>query len=159
MNVIESSLRRAFGLKGEWPLKTFLFNTHMGNISVDPEVIAQYAGNVANECFGIVGMAAVNSKEGFANLLKRESMTKGINVTLNSRDKLVIDFHVIVSYGVNIMAVADNLVSSVAYRVEDFTGHCWQRCFLPEQPIWKQIKNGSMNSMYSPFPTEIQAPI
>ena len=46
MNVIESSLRRAFGLKGEWPLKTFLFNTHMGNISVDPEVIAQYAGNV-----------------------------------------------------------------------------------------------------------------
>ena len=122
MNVIKSSLRRRFGLKGEWPLKTFLFNTHMGNISVDPEVIAQYAGNVANECFGIVGMAAVNSKEGFANLLKRESMTKGINVTLNSRNKLVIDFHVIVSYGVNIMAVADNLVSSVAYRVEDFTG-------------------------------------
>ena len=65
----------------------------MGNISVDPEVIARFAGNVANECFGIVGMAAVNSKEGFANLLKRESMTKGINVTLNSRNKLVIDFH------------------------------------------------------------------
>ena len=94
----------------------------MGSISVDPEVIAQFAGNVADECLGIVGMAAVNSKEGFANLLKKESMTKGISVTLNSRDKLVIDFHVIVAYGVNIMAVADNLVSSVAYRVEDFTG-------------------------------------
>ena len=113
-------------------MKTFLLNTHMGNISVDPEVIAQYAGNVANECFGIVGMAAMNSKEGFVNLLKRESMTKGINVALTSRDKLVIvsekngaltiDFHVIVSYGVNIMAVTDNLVSSVKYRVEDFTG-------------------------------------
>ena len=103
-------------------MKTFLLNTHMGNISVDPEVIAQYAGNVANECFGIVGMAAMNSKEGFVNLLKRESMTKGINVAVNGKGKLVIDFHVIVSYGVNIMAVADNLVSSVKYRVEDFAG-------------------------------------
>jgi uncharacterized alkaline shock family protein YloU len=49
-------------------------------------------------------------------------MTKGINVAVNGKGKLVIDFHVIVSYGVNIMAVADNLVSSVKYRVEDFTG-------------------------------------
>ena len=94
----------------------------MGNISVDTEVIAQYAGNVADECFGIVGMAAMNSKEGFFGLLKRESMTKGINVSINFRDKIVIDFHVIVSYGVNIQAVTDNLISSVRYRVEDFTG-------------------------------------
>ena len=122
IGAVDRDLAVKSGSKGEKPLKTFLLNTHMGSISVDPEVIAQFAGNVADECFGIVGMAAVNSKEGFANLLKKESMTKGISVTLNSRDKLVIDFHVIVAYGVNIMAVADNLVSSVAYRVEDFTG-------------------------------------
>ena len=103
-------------------MKTILLNTHMGNISADTEVIAQYAGNVADECFGIVGMAAMNSKEGFFGLLKRESMTKGINVTVNSKGKLVIDFHVIVSYGVNIKTVTDNLISSVRYRVEDFTG-------------------------------------
>ena len=30
-------------------------NTHMGNIVIDNEVIAQYAGSVAIECFGIVG--------------------------------------------------------------------------------------------------------
>ena len=94
----------------------------MGNISADTEVIAQCAGNAADECFGIVGMAAMNNKEGFFNLLKRESMTKGINVSLNAKGKLVIDLHVIVSYGVNIMAVTDNLISSVRYRVEDFTG-------------------------------------
>ena len=29
-------------------------NTHLGNIVIDPEVIAQYAGSVAVECFGIV---------------------------------------------------------------------------------------------------------
>ena len=41
-------------------------NTHLGNIYIDPEVIAQYAGSVAVECFGIVGMASVNVKDGLA---------------------------------------------------------------------------------------------
>ena len=35
-------------------------NTHIGNIVIDNDVIAQYAGSVAMECFGIVGMATVN---------------------------------------------------------------------------------------------------
>ena len=34
----------------------------------------------------------------------------------------MIDFHVIVSYGVNITTVADNLIESVRYKVEEFTG-------------------------------------
>ena len=37
-------------------------NTQVGNIVIDTEVIAQYAGTVAVECFGIVGMAAVSVK-------------------------------------------------------------------------------------------------
>ena len=34
-------------------------STDLGIITIDPEVIAKYAGTVAVECFGIVGMAAV----------------------------------------------------------------------------------------------------
>ena len=34
--------------------------TQLGKVTIDPEVIATYAGSVAVECFGIVGMAAVN---------------------------------------------------------------------------------------------------
>ena len=33
-------------------------STDLGIITIDPEVIAKYAGTVAVECFGIVGMAA-----------------------------------------------------------------------------------------------------
>lgn len=39
-------------------------STDLGIITIDPEVIAKYAGTVAVECFGIVGMAAVNVKDG-----------------------------------------------------------------------------------------------
>ena len=46
--------------------------TKLGKVTIDPEVIALYAGSVAVECFGIVGMAAVNMKDGLVKLLKKD---------------------------------------------------------------------------------------
>jgi len=98
-----------------------MMNTHLGNIQIDSEVIANYAGSVAVECFGIVGMASVNVKDGLVKLLKMDSLSTGISVTVNN-SKLTIDFHLIVAYGVNILTVSENLVSNVKYKVEEFTG-------------------------------------
>lgn len=102
-------------------MKASSMDTHMGNIAIDTEVIAQYAGAVAMECFGIVGMAGVNMKDGLVKLLKMDSMTRGIRVALSGH-KLALDFHVIIAYGVSILAVSDNLISNVKYKVEEFTG-------------------------------------
>ena len=96
-------------------------NTHLGNISIDSEVIANYAGTVANECFGVVGMANVNVKDGLVKLLKQESLSTGISVVIKNSG-ISIDFHLIVAYGVNILAVSDHLMSTVKYKVEEFTG-------------------------------------
>ncbi len=92
-----------------------------GKILVDSEVVATYAGSVAVECFGIVGMAAVNMKDGIVKLLKRDYLQHGIDVVFNN-NKIVLNFHVIVSYGVSINTVADNLINTVKYQVEEFTG-------------------------------------
>lgn len=96
-------------------------NTSMGNISIDNEAIVQYAGSVAMECFGVVGMAGINMRDGLVKLLKLDSMTRGINVMVRN-NKLVINFHIIVAYGVSILAVSNNLISNVKYKVEEFTG-------------------------------------
>ena len=96
-------------------------NTSMGNISIDNEAIAQYAGSVAMECFGVVGMAGINMRDGLVKLLKLDSMTRGINVMVRN-NKLVINFHIIVAYGVSNLAVSNNLISNVKYKVEEFTG-------------------------------------
>ncbi|MFV0464832.1 MAG: Asp23/Gls24 family envelope stress response protein [Lachnospiraceae bacterium] len=96
--------------------------THLGSVMIDNEVIATYAGSVAVECFGIVGMAAVNMKDGLVKLLKKDYITHGISVTVDSSNKIVLDFHVIISYGVSIMTVTDNLIETVKYQVEEFTG-------------------------------------
>lgn len=96
-------------------------NTEMGEIIIDNEVVAKYAGSAAVECFGIVGMAAVNVKDGLVKLLKRESISRGVNVEINN-DNMNIDMHIIVAYGVSITAVTENLISNVKYKVEEFTG-------------------------------------
>ena len=102
-------------------MKGSSINTHMGNITVNTDVIAQYAGSVAVECFGIVGMAGISMKDGLVRLLKKDSLTRGIEVKIEN-NKLILDFHVIVAYGVSILAVSGNLISNVKYKVEEFTG-------------------------------------
>lgn len=96
-------------------------NTQIGEILIDNEVLAKYAGSSAIECFGVVGMATVNVKDGFVKLLKRESLSRGVNITVNN-NKILIDLHIIVSYGVSISAVAENLICNVKYKVEEFVG-------------------------------------
>ena len=98
-----------------------LMNTQLGAIMIDPEVIARYAGSVVVECFGIVGMAMVNMKDGIVKLLRGDNLTRGVNVQIND-NKITLSFHVIVAYGVSISAVSDNLISNVKYKVEAFTG-------------------------------------
>ena len=95
--------------------------TELGSILIDTDVIATYAGSVAVECFGIVGMATVSMKDGLVRLLKKDSLKNGIQVTVED-NKISLDFHVIVAYGVSISAVADNLINNVKYKVEEFTG-------------------------------------
>ena len=90
-----------------------------GVISIDREVIARIAGYAAIECYGIVGMAAKNVKDGLVQLLKLE--TKGIKMRIDA-NKVSIDLHIIVEYGTNISAIADNIISTVKYSVEEFTG-------------------------------------
>ncbi len=102
-------------------MKGSSMNTHMGKITIDKEVVSRYAGTVAVECFGIVGMAGINVKDGLVKLLKMDSITRGIAVRMEN-NKLILDFHVIIAYGVSIIAVSDNLIENVKYKVEEFTG-------------------------------------
>ena len=96
-------------------------DTDLGEVIINPDVIATYAGGVAVECFGIVGMAGVNLKDGVVKVLRRDFLRRGINVTINE-NRISLDFHVIMAYGVSIHAVVENLISNVRYKMEEFTG-------------------------------------
>ena len=109
----------------------------LGQIIIDTDVIATYAGSVAVECFGIVGMAAVSMKDGLVKLLRKDSLKHGISVTITEDNRIRLNFHVIVAYGVNISTIADNLVSNVKYK-------------LKISPVWKSKRSTSMWKAYAP---------
>ena len=71
--------------------------TNLGKIVIESDVIATYAGSVAVECFGIVGMAAVNMKDGLVKLLKKDYLNHGIAVSIDENNEITLDFHVIIS--------------------------------------------------------------
>ncbi|MDO4621666.1 MAG: Asp23/Gls24 family envelope stress response protein [Eubacteriales bacterium] len=96
-------------------------DSKLGEVIINPDVIATYAGSIACECFGIVGMAAVNMKDGLVRLLKKDSLKHGINVVIED-NKISLEFHVIVAYGVSISTIAQNLIESVKYQLENYTG-------------------------------------
>ena len=95
--------------------------TDFGKIIIDTDVIAKYAGSAAVECFGVVGMASINIKDGLWHLLKRDCLSHGVQVTI-AENKLYIEMQIIAAYGVSIKAVTQNLISNVKYKVEEFTG-------------------------------------
>lgn len=96
-------------------------NTNNGEVSINTDVIADYVGSAAVECFGIVGMARVNLMNGIATLLKKDSLRKGVEITIDDNE-IVAKLHIIVAYGVSISAVSENLIENVTYKVEEFTG-------------------------------------
>jgi uncharacterized alkaline shock family protein YloU len=88
-----------------------------GRIEVFPSAVAAIAGHAALRCYGIAGMAARGLRDGFAELLRRESVDRGVEV-VEVEGGLAIDVYVIVQYGIRISEVAHNLQETVKFEVE-----------------------------------------
>ena len=54
-----------------------------GSICISSEVFTWLAGDAATRCFAVQGMAGRAKESGLVQLLRRESMTKGVSVTPN----------------------------------------------------------------------------
>lgn len=93
----------------------------LGKIDISEEVIADIAGIAAVECYGLIGMASRKIADGFADLLGRESLSKGVKVHVNSNE-VIVELDIIVSYGVKISEVAHNVMEKVRFTVENMTG-------------------------------------
>jgi uncharacterized alkaline shock family protein YloU len=97
-------------------------NNEKGNVNVSSSVYTDIAGTVATNCFGVKGMAALSVRDGMYRLLRKESMSKGVKVTLHEDDTISIDLHIIVDNGVNLTSVGESIISRVRYEVNKYTG-------------------------------------
>ena len=97
-------------------------NNDNGSVNVSSSVYTDIAGTVATNCFGVKGMAARSVKDGVYHLLRKESMSKGVNVTIHEDETISIDLHIIVDNGVNLTTLGESIISRVRYEVNKYTG-------------------------------------
>lgn len=92
------------------------FNS-FGKISMSKRAISKVASVAVQECYGVVGL--VNP------ILNRESKShgyKGVVLTSNETDIIIVDVFVVLKYSVAIAAVSDSIRKAVKYAIERFTG-------------------------------------
>lgn len=98
-----------------------------GAITITNEVFTVLAGDAATSCFGVKGMVG-KPKDGKGKdsnpfqLLRRESMSKGVFATFQDDGSVALELHIAVDQGVNISALAHSIMGEVSYKVNQATG-------------------------------------
>ena len=93
-----------------------------GYIIVTSEVFTNLAGDAATSCFGVKGMVDRGKEGGPFQLLRRESMSKGVKVHFEEGGTVALELHIGVDVGVNITAVCRSIMKEVSYKLRKATG-------------------------------------
>ena len=94
-----------------------------GTIRITDDVFTLLAGDAATRCFGVKGMAGRSKDGGPLQLLRRESMSKGVVVHYNDvDDSISLELHIGVDQGINMAAVARSIIKEVSYKLQKSTG-------------------------------------
>lgn len=93
-------------------------NTALGSIRISDDAIATLTGSAVVECYGVVGMASQKViKDGFYELLKKENFSKGV-IIKNKPEGIEVDLYVVISYGVKVTEVVNEIQKRVKYTLE-----------------------------------------
>ena len=93
-----------------------------GTISIAADVLTNMAGDAATSCFGVKGMVTCAKDGGPWQLLRRESMSKGVVAHMNDDGSVSLELHIGVDHGVNFSAVGRSIMNEVKYKLEKSTG-------------------------------------
>jgi len=86
----------------------------LGLIEVSQEYFNEIVGDAVTGCFGVAGMGGQAAR-------KRKTVGQSVRVFKQGQGVMV-DLHVVVTYGLNISAIVRSIVSRVSCTVEGATG-------------------------------------
>ncbi len=98
------------------------YETRLGKVNISEAYLSKLIGHEVISCFGVVGMVPSNSKQKIFNKFsKTEQIDTGIKV-IGDADNLEIELHIVVTYGMNISAIAQSITEKVKYVVNEAIG-------------------------------------
>ncbi|MBQ6826070.1 MAG: Asp23/Gls24 family envelope stress response protein [Clostridia bacterium] len=97
------------------------YETRLGKIELSQQYLSKLIGHEVTSCFGVVGMVPKDSRQKlFKKFSKNDPLDTGIKVIGNA-DSIVVELHIMVTYGMNINAIAASITEKVKYVVEEAT--------------------------------------
>jgi uncharacterized alkaline shock family protein YloU len=98
------------------------YETRTGAISFTENFLGKLIGHAVTSCFGVVGMMPSSPRQHLFGLVaKEQALDTGIKV-MGDADKIDVEIHIMVTYGMNIAAIAASITEKVKYVVFDSTG-------------------------------------
>ncbi len=98
------------------------YETRTGSICFTENFLGKLIGQAVTSCFGVVGMQPHTYRQRVFGLMSKEqAVDTGIRVT-GDADEIDVEIHIIVTYGMNIAAIAASITEKVRYVVKDSTG-------------------------------------
>ena len=98
------------------------YETMTGTVTLSKHYLAKLIGHAVTSCFGVVGMMPKSTKQRLFGLVSKEqALDTGIRVTGNISG-INVEIHIMVTYGMNIAAIAASITEKVKYVVEESTG-------------------------------------
>lgn len=97
---------------------------NIGTITISQDYFTSLIGSAVTGCFGVVQMNISSAKQTLAAampFIRKRRFERGITVRAG-KDKLVIDLHITVLYGVNVGTVVKSIINKVKYIMEESTG-------------------------------------
>lgn len=98
------------------------YETRIGKIDISEAYLSKLIGHEVTSCFGVVGMVPSGNRQRFFHtLLKKDTPDTGIRVTGNA-DSIAVELHIVVTYGMNINAIAASITEKVKYAIKEAAG-------------------------------------
>ena len=98
------------------------YETRLGKIDISEGYLSKLIGHEVTSCFGVVGMAPSSNRQKIYGLIsKNQALDTGIKV-MGDADTINVELHIIVTYGMNINAIAASITEKVKYVVKETTG-------------------------------------
>lgn len=109
-------------LSGRMELFMIAYETRLGKIDISEAYLSKLIGHEVTSCFGVVGMVASSNRQKVFNIISRNNnLDTGIKVVGNA-DSITVELHIVVTYGMNINAIASSITEKVKYVVSETTG-------------------------------------
>jgi uncharacterized alkaline shock family protein YloU len=95
---------------------------HIGTIEFTEEYLIALTANTVSSCFGVAGISNLGAIKRIKNfMILGTSGKKGIYISTRN-NKLSVDIHIEVIFGMNINAVTESIINKVSFTMEQSTG-------------------------------------